>query len=86
MTQSLSIAFIGGGNMAAALISGLAGKFCPMGNIHVVDPHESARQVWAARGATVAAAPDEALSDTDTRPTMSWSGWLRCKGKVADIG
>ena len=62
MTQSLSIAFIGGGNMAAALISGLAGKFCPMGNIHVVDPHESARQDWAARGATVAAAPDEALS------------------------
>ncbi|MDX3907515.1 MAG: pyrroline-5-carboxylate reductase [Pigmentiphaga sp.] len=62
MNPELSIAFIGGGNMAAALISGLAGKFCPMGNIHVVEVNDTLRQSWAERGATVAAGPDEILS------------------------
>jgi len=62
MNQELSIAFIGGGNMAAALISGLAGKFCPMANVHVVEVNETSRRAWAERGATVSAAPDAALS------------------------
>lgn len=62
MTPDLSIAFIGGGNMAAALISGLAGKLCPMANIHVVEVNDSVRQSWAERGASVSAGPDEALS------------------------
>ena len=42
MKNELSIAFIGGGNMAAALASGLAGKVCPAGNIHVIDINEEA--------------------------------------------
>ena len=37
MKNELSIAFIGGGNMASALASGLAGKVCPAGSIHVID-------------------------------------------------
>jgi pyrroline-5-carboxylate reductase len=35
----MKIGFIGGGNMASALIAGLAGKLTAAGNIHVVDPN-----------------------------------------------
>lgn len=37
----MKIAFIGGGNMASALIAGLAGKLTAGANIHVVDPNEA---------------------------------------------
>lgn len=37
MQNNLKITFIGGGNMAAALIGGLAGKLTAANNIHVVD-------------------------------------------------
>ena len=39
MKVNMKISFIGGGNMAAALISGLAGKFTAAADIHVVDPN-----------------------------------------------
>ena len=35
----LSLSFIGGGNMAGALIAGLAGRLTAGANIHVVDPN-----------------------------------------------
>ena len=35
----MKIAFIGGGNMASALIAGLAGKLTAGADIHVVDPN-----------------------------------------------
>lgn len=38
----MKIAFIGGGNMAAALIAGLAGKLTAGADIHVVDPNPAA--------------------------------------------
>ena len=38
----MKIAFIGGGNMAAALISGLAGTLVAGADIHVVDPNADA--------------------------------------------
>jgi pyrroline-5-carboxylate reductase len=38
----MKIAFIGGGNMAAALIAGLAGKLVAGADIHVVDPNADA--------------------------------------------
>jgi pyrroline-5-carboxylate reductase len=51
----MKIAFIGGGNMASALISGLAGKFTPGTNIHVVDPNvEALERLRQAHGVTVA--------------------------------
>lgn len=37
MQNNLKITFIGGGNMAAALIGGLAGKLTAANNIHVID-------------------------------------------------
>jgi pyrroline-5-carboxylate reductase len=39
----MKISFIGGGNMATALIAGLAGKLAQAGDIHVVDPNAEAR-------------------------------------------
>jgi pyrroline-5-carboxylate reductase len=38
---NMKIAFIGGGNMASALIAGLAGKLADGANIHVVDVNEA---------------------------------------------
>ena len=65
MQTNLKIAFIGGGNMAQALISGLADKLIPASHIHVVDVHaetlHNVEKKWgvstaAAAGAEVAAA------------------------------
>jgi len=62
MKNELSIAFIGGGNMAAALASGLAGKVCPAESIHVIDINKDSHAAWQARGMTTAVAPDDALA------------------------
>ncbi len=40
--DNMKIAFIGGGNMASALIAGLAGKLAAGGDIHVVDTNSDA--------------------------------------------
>jgi pyrroline-5-carboxylate reductase len=42
MQNKLKISFVGGGNMATALIGGLAGKLADSGDIHVVDPNAAA--------------------------------------------
>ena len=44
MQNNLKIGFIGGGNMATALIGGLAGKLTDGANIHVVDINAGARE------------------------------------------
>ncbi|HEV7618411.1 MAG TPA: pyrroline-5-carboxylate reductase [Burkholderiaceae bacterium] len=44
MDTNLKISFIGGGNMATALIGGLAGKLTAGANIHVVDINADALQ------------------------------------------
>ena len=62
MMAELKIAFVGGGNMASALIAGLAGKLTAGGNIHVIDPHApSLEKLNTQFGVTTAAAADDAL-------------------------
>lgn len=59
----MKIAFIGGGNMAAALIAGLAGKVTPGANIHVVDPNAQAlERLQREHGVTTAGAIDAAVT------------------------
>lgn len=62
MTKELTIAFIGGGNMATALGAGLIGKRCGAHDVHVVDINPSVLEPWVQQGATVASAPDEVLA------------------------
>lgn len=66
MKKDLRIAFIGGGNMASALIGGLAGKLTAAGNIHVVDPVPAAREKLASQfGVTVAESIDAQVQAVD---------------------
>jgi pyrroline-5-carboxylate reductase len=51
----MKISFIGGGNMATALIAGLAGTVAHAGDIHVVDPNaEALEKLRAQYGVTTA--------------------------------
>ena len=62
----MKIAFIGGGNMAAALIAGLAGKLTAGANIHVVDPNPEALEKLSKQyGVTTASSADAAVSAAD---------------------
>ncbi len=65
-TQGAKIAFIGGGNMASALIAGLAGQLTAGANIHVVDPNPG-QLARLADGFGVTTAPqiDEAVGAAD---------------------
>ena len=66
MQTDLKIAFIGGGNMAQALISGLADKLIPANQIHVVDVHaETLRSVEKKWGVTTAATAGAEVSAVD---------------------
>lgn len=62
----MKIAFIGGGNMATALIAGLAGKLTDGANIHVVDPNADAQARLAAQyGVSTAGGIDSAIGAAD---------------------
>ncbi|MET3132384.1 pyrroline-5-carboxylate reductase [Oxalobacteraceae bacterium GrIS 1.11] len=64
--NGLKIAFIGGGNMASALIAGLAGKLTGGQNIHVIDPNGAALETLRAQfGVSTAQAANQALSACD---------------------
>ena len=66
MTTALKIAFVGGGNMAAALIAGLAGKLTTGSNIHVIDPHAPALEKLQAQfGVSTANAAGDTLRAMD---------------------
>ncbi len=60
------IAFIGGGNMANALISGLLGRVCGGEHMHVVDPNPEALQRLAQQyGVSTALALDAQISTAE---------------------
>ena len=59
------IGFIGGGNMATALIGGLAGKLTAGANIHVVEINPEARQRLEQLGVQTAAAIDAGIAGCD---------------------
>lgn len=62
----MKIGFIGGGNMAAALIGGIAGKLTEGKNIHVVDVVPTTLESLTQRfGVTASAQPDAVLAHCD---------------------
>jgi pyrroline-5-carboxylate reductase len=64
--NKMKISFIGGGNMAGALIGGLAGKLTDAGNIHVVDINADALQrLHDQFGVTTAFEIDAAVASSD---------------------
>lgn len=64
--NELKICFIGGGNMAAALIGGLAGKLTAGANIHVIDLNADALQKLQQQfGVRTATAIDDAVAHSD---------------------
>jgi pyrroline-5-carboxylate reductase len=66
MQNELRLSFIGGGNMATALIGGLASQPGILAQIHVVDPNAEALQKLAQQfGVTTAASMGAALHHSD---------------------
>lgn len=66
MQDNLRISFIGGGNMASALIGGLAGKLTAGANIHVIDLNTDALQKLQQQfGVTTSQQIDAALAQSD---------------------
>lgn len=66
MLNKMKISFIGGGNMAAALIGGLAGKLTAPRNIHVVDINpEALDYLKATHGVTTATQIGETVAASD---------------------
>ena len=66
MQTEMNISFIGGGNMATALIGGLAGKLTAGANIHVIDINADALQKLQRQfGVTTAQTIDASLEKSD---------------------
>ena len=66
MQNNLKICFIGGGNMAQALIGGLAGKLTAASNIHVVDVNPDALAALVTQfGVQTASVPGGAVAAAD---------------------
>jgi len=66
MLQNLTFGFLGGGNMASALIGGLIARGVPASSIRVVDPFpEALARLQRDLGVHTAAAPDTAFGASD---------------------
>lgn len=63
--QGMKLSFIGGGNMAAALIAGLAGQMTAGENIHVVDPNPGQLERLASFGVTTSGSIDARVAGSD---------------------
>ena len=56
--SSLHIGFLGGGNMASAIIAGIANRLCPAHQIHVVEPAQALHEGLRQRGVQVSSSPE----------------------------
>lgn len=63
--QGMKLSFIGGGNMAAALIAGLSGQMTAGENIHVVDPNPGQLERLASFGVTTSGSIDAQVAGSD---------------------
>ena len=64
LSSDTTVAFIGGGNMASALIGALVRAGHPAARLRVVDPGEEARaRLWHDWGVTAQPAPDATLAE-----------------------
>jgi len=70
-THSNTYLFVGGGNMASALIGGLVRQGHPVGRITVVDPHPPARDALQAQWPGLVALPE--LGDTLSPDVTVWA-------------
>ncbi|MBV2164256.1 MAG: pyrroline-5-carboxylate reductase [Comamonas sp.] len=73
MTSSLSIAFIGGGNMASAIIGGLLRQGWPASAITVVDPFAAARSAAQQQGLAVFADAPSAQAALAQAQVVVWA-------------
>ena len=62
----MRIAFLGGGNMANALVGGLIARGFDRGSLSVIEVSPAARETIAAHGVRVSTAPDAGLGEADT--------------------
>jgi len=62
MNLEITIAFVGGGNMATALGAGLIGKRCGAHDVHVIDPDPAVLSAWREKGCSVATQADASLT------------------------
>jgi pyrroline-5-carboxylate reductase len=79
-----SVAFIGGGNMANALVSGLLAQHCPTSQVHIVEVSDPLRKAWLDRGMSTSAAPDAHLRNHQVwifavKPQQMKEVVLQCK-------
>lgn len=63
MNDDLTLAIIGGGNMARALGGGLIGQRCAARNVHVIDPNPDAQTHWQQLGCTSSDKPNATLQE-----------------------
>jgi pyrroline-5-carboxylate reductase len=79
-----SVAFIGGGNMANALVSGLLAQHCPSSHVHIVEVSDPIRKTWSERGISTSATPDVLLGKHQVwifavKPQQMKDVVLKCK-------